>query len=111
MKFMTYDLEVYFEVYNQYCKPPQNFDFKNTGLFIWFEKFLYVFVILTWWEDATYCLPFVLFGHQNGSSEFLQKTISNIVDSSKSIQKNQNAPTRTHKKSQILLYRFLDEYT
>ena len=26
---MTYDLEVYFEVYKQYCKPPQNFDFQK----------------------------------------------------------------------------------
>ena len=33
-----------------------------------------------------------------------------MADSCKNIQKYQNAPT-THKKSQILLYRFLDEYT
>ena len=42
-----YDLEVYFDVYNQYCKPPQNFDFWKTELyfkFIWFEKFPYGFV-------------------------------------------------------------------
>ena len=29
----------------------------------------------------------------------------------KILLKNQNAPTRTQKKSQILLYGFLDEYT
>ena len=29
----------------------------------------------------------------------------------KTFNKNQNVPTRTHKKSQILLHRFLDEYT
>ena len=34
-----------------------------------------------------------------------------MADSSKNIEKNENAPTRTHKMSQILLPRFLDEYT
>ena len=34
-----------------------------------------------------------------------------MTDSCKNNQKNQNAPTTIHKKSQILLYRFLDEYT
>ena len=34
-----------------------------------------------------------------------------MADSSKGILNNQDAPTRTHTKSQILLYRFLDEYT
>ena len=82
--------------------------------FIWLEKFPYGFPILTWWEDGTYCLPFILFGHKNGSSEFLWKTISNMADIIKNIKKRSNmlhAATRTHKKSQILLYRFLDEYT
>ena len=35
----------------------------------------------------------------------------NIAKSIKNIQKNQNAPTETHKKSQILLTRFLYEYS
>ena len=48
----------------------------------WFEKFLYGFIILTWWEDGTYCLFFVLYGHKNGRSEILRKTISNMADSS-----------------------------
>ena len=34
-----------------------------------------------------------------------------MAESSKNILNNPNAPRRTHKKSQILLYRFLDEYT
>ena len=113
-----HDLEVYFEVYNQYCKPPQNFDFRKTELpfrFIWFEKFPYGFVILTLWEDGIYCLSlsFILLGRENGSSKFLQKTISNMAWQTKVkiLLKNQNAPTRTQKKSQILLYGFLDEYT
>ena len=75
------------------------------------EKFPYGFAIVTWWEDGTYCLSFVSFGHENGSSGFLWKNISNMAESSKNILNNKNAPTRTHKKSQILLYRFLDEYT
>ena len=33
-----------------------------------------------------------------------------MADSNKNFKKSQNAPTRTHKKSQIL-YRCLDEYT
>ena len=32
-------------------------------------------------------------------------------DRSKNTQKNQNPPTRTHKKNQLLFYRFLDKYT
>ena len=40
---------------------------------------------------------FFLFGHKNGSSEFLRKTISNLADGSKKILKNENAPTRTRK--------------
>ena len=36
-----------------------------------------------------------------------------MADNNKNIKKkkNQNAPIRTHKMSQTLLYRFLDEYT
>ena len=58
-----------------------------------------------------HCLSFVLLSHENGSSELLQKTISNMPETSVKTLKSQNAPTRTHKKSQILLYRLLDEYT
>ena len=68
-------------------------------------------LFLTGWDDGTYCLSFVLFDHENGISKFLQKTILNMADSCINIKKNQKAPTTTHKKSQILLYRFLDEYT
>ena len=51
-------------------------------------------------------------GHKNESPEILRKTILNMADSSKNIQKkNQNALTRTYKKSQTLLCRFLSEYT
>ena len=42
-----YDPEKYFEVFNQYCKPPQNVDFWKTELsfgFTWFEKFPYEFI-------------------------------------------------------------------
>ena len=42
---------------------------------------------------------------------FCEKKMSDMADSSKGILNNQDAPTRTHTKSQILLYRFLDEYT
>ena len=39
------------------------------------------------------------------------RNIPNMADSSKNIKKkNQNAPTRTHKKNQISLYKFSDEY-
>ena len=34
-----------------------------------------------------------------------------MEESCKKILKNQNAPTTTHKRSQILLYIFLDEHT
>ena len=61
-------------------KPTQNFDFQKTDMhfrFILFEKFPYEYIILTLWEDETYCLSFVLFGHKNGSSKFFWKIISN----------------------------------
>ena len=50
-------------------------------------KFSMSLFFLTWWEDGSYCLSFILFGHENGSSEFLRKIISNMADSCKNIQK------------------------
>ena len=52
-----------------------NFDFQKTELsftFTWFESFR-GFVILDRWEDRTYCLPSLLFGHENGSFEYFWK--------------------------------------
>ena len=40
---------------------------------------------------------------------FCEKPYQTWQTAVKIFLKNQNAPTRTHKKSQILLYRFLDE--
>ena len=101
-----YGLEVYFEVYKHYCKPPQNFDFWKTELsfkFAWFECFHMGLLFLTWWENGTYCLSFVLFGHENRSSEFLQKAISNMVDSYKNIQKKSKcSKNNTQRESNII---------
>ena len=103
---------MYFEVYNQYYKPPQNFDsWKNEMSLFGLKSFYMGFLFLTWWEDWTYCLSFVLFGHENEGSEFLRKTISNMADSCKNIQKIKMLQQQQHKKSQIWSYRFLDEYT
>ena len=98
------------------CKPPQNLDFPETELsvrFICFGKFLWVcyFCSMGGWN----ILPVLCFTwsykwkFQPGI--FLQKTISNMAGSCKNIKKHQNAPTRTQKKSQILLRGSLDEYT
>ena len=98
------------------CKPPQNIDFPETALsfrFIWL-KWFHGFVILARWEDRTYCLSSVFFGHKNGSSclEHFEKKLYQIWPAAvEKLKKHENAPTRTQKKSQILLRRFLDEYT
>ena len=42
---------------------------------------------------------------------FYEKPYQTLQTAVKTLKKNQNAPTTTHKKSQILLYRFSDEYT
>ena len=76
--------------------------------FIWCEKFPYGFVNLIWWEDVTYCLSFVLFGHENGSFEFLQKTISNMADSSKkNFKKSRCSNNNTQKKSNIIIFNYI----
>ena len=86
------------------CEPPKTFDFWETGQSL---KSLYEFAILGW---KKYCLPCVLFSRKNVWKS-LQKTISKLTNSSKSIQKHQNLPTGTHKKRLILFHRFLGEFT
>ena len=85
------------------CKPPKDFDFQEAGQPL---KSFYEFVILV---EKNYCLPCVFFSHKNVWKS-LQKAISKLKNSSKSIQKHQNVPTRTHKKRLILFHRFLGEY-
>ena len=90
------------------CKPPQNFEFQKTELsFRFFRlKSFHEFVTLVFWENGTYCLSSVLFGHENGSSEyFCKKTYQAWPKAVKTFKKHQNAPIRTYKKNQILLYR------
>ena len=58
------------------------------------------------WENGTYCLSSVLFGRKKGSYEyFCKKLYQTWSKAVKTFKKHQNAPTRTHKKNQILLYR------
>ena len=70
------------------------------------SKSFHGFITLARWENGTYCLLSVLFGHKNGSSEYFCKKPYQVWPKAvKKFNKHQNAPTRTHKKSQILLYR------
>ena len=63
------------------------------------------FVTLTPWENGTYCLSSVLFGHKNESSEyFCKKSYQTWPKAVKTSEKHHNAQTRTHKKNQILLH-------
>ena len=83
------------------CKPPQSFDFLETKVsfrFVWFGKFPWIFC--SWWEDGTYPLFYLV-----------TKPISNMISSTRTFKKHQNASTRTYRKNQILLRRFLKEYT
>ena len=69
------------------CKPPKNFDFPETEQpfrFVWFEEFPWV--CYSRWENRSFCLPCVLFGHKN-VVESLPKAISNTTNNSKNIQK------------------------
>ena len=82
----TTDPELYSLITNVY-KPPKNFDFSETEQsfrFVWFEELPWV--CCSQWEDRTYCLPCVLFGHKNVGKS-LQKTTSKMANSSKNIQK------------------------
>ena len=83
----TTDPEVLSLITNM-CKPPINFDFPKAEQpfgFVWFKKI--PCVCYSWWENRTYCLPCVLFGHKNVGRS-LQKTISKLANSSKNIQRN-----------------------
>ena len=108
------DAELYSLITNVY-KPPKNFGFPKTERsfrFVWFEEFTWVCYFR--WEDGAYCLPCVLFGHKVVGSSSLEnlyrKPYRKWPTAVKTFKKHQNAPTRTHKKDQILLIKFLDEY-
>ena len=67
-------------------QPNKKFDFPEAEKhfrFVWFEEFPWVRYSL--WEDRTYCLLCVLFGHKYVGKS-LQKIISKLANSSKSIQ-------------------------
>ena len=79
-------------------KPNQNFDFLETAhhfRFVWFEEFSWV--CYSRWVDRIYCLPCALFGHKN-VAKHLQKTISNMVNSSQNIQRTSTCPNRNTEK-------------
>ena len=106
------DAELYYLITNVY-KPPKNFDFPETERsfrFVWFEEFTWV--CYSRWEDGAYCLLCVLFGHKVAGSSSLEnlyrKPCRKWLTTIKTFKKHQTAPTGTHKKSQILLIRFLD---
>ena len=88
------------------CKPPKSFDFLETEQpfrFVWQEEFPWV--CYSWWEDRTYCLPCVLFGHKNVEKS-LRKIMSTIAYDSKKIQKNQMLQRNTQKEKNIISYIF-----
>ena len=68
------------------CKPPKNFgspEIEQPFRFVLFEEFRWI--CYSRWEDRTYCLPCILFGHENVGRS-VQKTISKMANSSKNIQ-------------------------
>ena len=87
------------------CKSSKNFDFPETEQlfrFVWFEEFPRVY---SWWEDRTYCLPCVLFGHKYVGKS-LQKKMSKMANSSKNIKKNIEMFQREYTKKEK--YHFID---
>ena len=62
-------------------------------------------LFLTGWDDATYCLSFVLFDHENRISKFLQKNILNMADSCciNIKKKSKGSNNNTKKESDIII--------
>ena len=96
-------------------KPPKNFDFPETDRFfrfVWFEEFPWV--CYSRWEGGGYCLPCILFGHKvvgsSGLENIYKKLYQTWPTAVKTLKKHRYSPTGKHKKSQILLTRFLNEY-
>ena len=83
------------------CTPPQNFGFLEivqSLIFVWYEEFPWVCCSL--WEDKTYFLPCVLFGHKSVGKS-LQNTISDMASNSKNNQitskcSNENTQKQTN---------------
>ena len=97
------------------CKPAQNFDFRKTELSfscIQFEKNFHMGSLFSLDRkmELIACLQFYVVIKMEVLS-FCEKPNKTWQTAVKTFNKNQNVPTRTHKKSQILLHRFLDEYT
>ena len=103
---MSTDPGLWFLITNV-CKPPKHFDFPEIAQpfrFVWFEEF--PLVCYSRWEDKSYCMPCVLFGYEN-VGKFLQKTISNMEDSPKNINKTWKCSNRkTQKEANIILQIF-----
>ena len=88
------------------CKPPKNFDFSEIVQpfrFVWFEECPWV--CYTRWEDKTYCLPCALFGYKNVGKSF-KKTISNMENSSKNIQKTSKSSNGNTQKGKYYFIAF-----
>ena len=85
------------------CKPSKNFDSPEAVqlfMFVWFEEFPWV--CYSWWEDGTYCLLCVLFGHKNVGKS-LQKIISKLSNSTKNIKKTSKCSNgNTQKETNII---------
>ena len=90
-----YDLKVFLKCITNNCKPPQNFDFRETELsfrFIWFKKFPWVCYSCSR-EDGTYCLSSILFSHKNGISSvdyFSKISYQTWPTAVKTLKKHQN---------------------
>ena len=108
------DAELYSLITNVY-KPPKNLHFPETEWSFRIARLEELpWLYYSWGEDGAYCLPGVLFGHKVVGSSSLEnlyrKPYRTWPTAVKTFKKHQNAPTWTHKKSHILLTRFLDEY-
>ena len=109
------DAELYSLITNVY-KPPKNLHFPETEWSFRIARLEELpWLYYSWWEDGAYCLPGVLFGHKVVGSSSLEnlyrKPYRTWPTAVKTFKKHQNTQTRSHKKSQIVLTRFLDEYT
>ena len=86
------------------CKPPQNCYLLETVLgfrLAWFEKISWVIFLFSMGDKNMGAFSL---------KQFFKKPYRIWPTPIKTFRKHQNAPTRTHKKVQILLGRFLDEY-
>ena len=108
------EAQLYFLIKNVY-KPHKKFDFpekEQDFRFAWFQEFLWL--CYSRWEDGSYCLHCVLFGHKSTSYSrmvnFYSQPFKMWSVAVKSFKEHANTKSGMHSNCKNLFNRFLDKY-